>query len=491
LYQLEINPENELQYRWNDEWRTMTVHEETIRFGDGETPATIRVRETHLGPIINDNQYDAATGEISGYNNEDPLAYRWTALDEGTLFMSVLALNQASNWEEFREALALWDSPSQNFVYADLDGNIGYQMPGRIPIRAEGEDGLTPTACAEDACAWQGFVPFENLPRIFNPERGYIVTANQAVVPLAFYDQLAAELGEGANYLFGQEWDIGYRGFRISEMIEQSSAHTVQSMADIQGDGKLIVAEEFDAALAALEIEDTELAGVRDWMLEWDHQLGLQAARGALYMLFMERLMVNVLNDQMSQINYEAAGRPYELYAVARMLDEPDAAWWDDVTTPNVTETPDMILLRSLQEAYANAQTRLGTSRDAWRWGALHTATFVSNPLGLSGIDLIENMVNRSGVETGGGYPAVNATSWHFGRSEFEVRALPSMRMIVDVGGWENSRTIHTTGQSGHPFSPHYDNMIDRWRSIQYHPMLFARDQVDAAAALTLVLMPN
>ncbi len=490
LYRLEINPENELQYRWNGEWRDMTVVEETIRFGDGAPPVTIRVRETHLGPIINDNDIDQESGAVLGFNNESPMAMRWTALEGSTLFESVYQINQASNWQEFRDALRLWDAPSQNFVYADIDGNIGYQMPGRIPIRAEGESGLVPSTCAEDACTWLGFIAFDDLPRIFNPERGYIVTANQAVVPLEFYTQLAERSGVDGNYAFGQEWDIGYRGQRITELIEASSQHTVASMAAIHGDSKLIMAEDLAPTLAALALEDSELAGMRDWLLEWDYQLHMDSGRAALFMLFLERLTDNLFNDQLAAIDDRSSGAAWELWAITQLVDEPENPWWDDTATVGVTETPQDILTRALGQAVAEARTRLGADREQWRWGALHGSTFVSNPLGLSGITLIENMVNRGPFPTSGGAPAVNATSWNFARG-FGVRSLPSMRMIVDVGGFENSLTMHTTGQSGHPFSQHYDSLIERWRRIEYHPMLFTRDQVQAAAAETLVLLPS
>ncbi|MCC6613728.1 MAG: penicillin acylase family protein [Anaerolineae bacterium] len=492
LYRIQVNPDNDLQYRWNGEWRDMTVYDETINFGDGAEPVTIRVRETHLGPIINDNSYDRETGEISGFNNDNPLALRWTSLDPGTLFEAVIHIDQASNWEEFRDALRLWDSPSQNFVYADVEGNIGYQTPGNMPIRAEGESGLVPTDCAEDACAWQGFIPFDDLPRIFNPERGYIATANQALVPLEYYDQVAGELGEGPNYVISQEWAVGYRGQRISELLEASTAHTIESMAAIHADNKLIPAEELAPALAALDIQDETLAEARDWMLEWDYQLHMSSARAALWMLFYRHLVADTFDDQLAAIDYGGNGNPWQLYVLARLAQDPENEWWDDTATSGTTETANDILLRALQEALGDARTQLGEDRDTWNWGALHTATFISNPLGLSGIDLIENMVNRGPVADSGGGPAVNATSWNFSRDDpFDTRSLPSMRMIVDVGAFENSQSIHTTGQSGHPFSPHYDDMIDRWRNIQYHPMLWTRDQVQSAAAETLTLVPE
>ncbi|MCL4246951.1 MAG: penicillin acylase family protein [Anaerolineae bacterium] len=492
LYRIQVNPDNELQYRWNGEWRDMTVRDETINFGDGAAPVTIRVRETHLGPIINDNAYDRETGAISGFNNDDPVALRWTALDPGTLFEAVFRVDLATNWEEFRDALRLWDSPSQNFIYADIEGNIGYQTPSNMPIRAEGESGLVPSDCAEDACTWQGYIPFDDLPRIFNPERGYIATANQAVVPLQYYDQVADELGAGKNYIISQEWAVGYRGQRISELLEASSEHTIESFRAIQGDNKLIPAEELAPALAALEIDDQTLAEARDWMLEWDYQLHMSSARAALWMLFYRRLVADTFDDQLAAIDDRGNGNPWQLYVLARLANDPENVWWDDITTSGATETANDILRRALQEALGDARTQLGEDRNAWNWGALHTATFVSNPLGLSGIDLIENLVNRGPVADSGGGPAVNATSWSFSRSDpFDTRSLPSMRMIVDVGAFENSLSIHTTGQSGHPFSPHYADMIDRWRTIEYHPQLWTREQVQSAAAETLTLVPG
>jgi penicillin G amidase len=492
LYQLTINPDNELQYRWNDDWRDITVHEETLNFGDGEAPITIRVRETHLGPIINDNQINEETGAIMGFNNEDPVAFRWTALDGGTLFEAVVGINQASNWEEFRQGVSLWDSPSQNFVYADVQGNIGYQTPSNIPIRAQGESGTVPTDCAEDVCEWQGYIPFENLPRIFNPERGYIATANQAVVPLEFYAQLAETLDAGFNYEMGTDWDIGYRGLRINEMLATSTEHTPESMQAIQGDNKFIVAEQLAPTLEALVLDDAGLAELRDWMLDWDYQLNLDTSRGAFFVIFVEKLSEALFNDQLALADGEvASGSDVQLYALVQLVSDPENLWWDDVNTTDTTETRDDILVRALAEAREDATALMGANRDAWRWGAQHTATFVSNPLGLSGVDLIEGMVNRGPIETSGGRISVNAISWNFGRGDFTVGALPSMRMIIDVGEWDNSLTIHTTGQSGHPFSPNYFDMNEDWRTVRYHPMRFTRDNIAGAAGVnTLILNP-
>jgi penicillin G amidase len=492
LYRIEVNPADELQYRWNGEWVDFTIYEETLNFGDGEAPITLRVRETVVGPIINDNQIDNETGEILGFNNDNPLALRWTSLDGGTLFESVEAINRAANWDDFRAALRLWDSPSQNFIYADIEGNIGYQMPSNIPIRAVGETGNLPTICAEDACAWQGYIPFDLLPSVYNPERGYIATANQPVVPDDYYDLIAAELGgEAEQYLFGRDFDIGYRGARIVEMLEATNAHTPQTFAAIQGDNKLIVAESFAPYLRDLAIDEGDLAALRDWMLEWDYQLDMDSSRAALWMLFFERLTDNTLNDELAGADEAANGTADELFALEVMATDVDNVWWDDVSSTDVVEDRDVILLRALTEAASAAREQLGADREAWRWGALHTTTFVSNPLGASGIDLIEGIVNRGPVATSGGRTSPNATGWGFAVRGFGVGSAPSMRMILDVGAFENSLSINPTGQSGHPFSSHYDNMIDDWRNIGYHGIAWTREGVGAAGVATLVLLPQ
>ncbi len=489
LYQITVNPDNPLQYEWNGEWREMTVREETVNFGDGEPAVTFQVRETHLGPIINDNQI-GDDGQLSGFNNEDPLALRWTGLDTGTLFTSVLKLNQATNWEEFREALSFWDVPSQNFVYADVDGNIGYQTPGSIPIRAADHTGLLPADGSTDAAEWQGYIPFDNLPRILNPERDYIATANQAVVPMEYYDQLAEELGEDANYLLSYDWSYGQRGQRINDLMNELAPLSIADYQTIHGDNVSVDAQDMMPFLIAVDYADETLNSYRDWLAEWDLSTDSGSAQSALFNIFSAHLLNDLFTDQMPE-----GQRPggHNLYSAGVLMNDPENEWWDHTGTADVIETRDDILKMALGEAITHAQSLLGEDRDAWRWGNIHGAIFVSNPLGLSGIDLIENMVNRGPQPVGGGIEIVNATGWNIGaglEGDFNVSALPSMRMIVDVTDFDASLSIITTGQSGHPFSPHYADQIEPWATIQYHPMLYSREAVEASLGSRLVLQP-
>ena len=492
-YLIRVNPDNPLQYEWNGDWRDMTVREETIRFGDSDEALTIQVRETHLGPITNDHRIDD-NGEVGGFNNEDPVAMRWTALEPGTLFTAIARLNRAENWTDFREALSYWDVPSQNVVYADVEGNIGMQNPGRIPIRAEGHSGLLPVPGWTDEYEWRGYIPYNHLPRVYNPPRGYIATANQANVPLEYFDQLrealSDEYGEDANYVYAQEWSYGYRGQRIVELLEALAPHNADTFRTIYGDNKNISAEELMPYLTALEFDDSAVAEARDWLRDWDYQAHMDSPHALLYGYFWMRLLDNLFADQLADITTPGGGG-HEMWAAYLLAETPDHAWWDDVNTPDVTETRDDILRRSFEEAYAAATEQHGTDRDAWRWGSIHAIRFVSNPLGASGIDLIEDVVNRGPVALSGDDESVNATGWNAGSGSFDVSTGPSERVVYDLSDWTRSLSVNTTGQSGHPYSPHYDDQIDLWRHIEFKPMLWSREQVEAAAASTLVLVPG
>jgi penicillin amidase len=492
LFRVEINPENPLQYRWDGAWRDMTVHEEIIRAGDSDATVTIQVRETHLGPIINDNDLNDA-GQPTGFNNDDPMALRWTALDPDTTVTAFLRLGIASNWDDFRVALGYFGAPSQNFVYADVDGNIGYQVPGRIPVRPAINDGLLPINAVDDSPTWLGYLPYDELPRLFNPERGYIASANQAVVPQEYYDglaeRLADEFGPDANYSISTAWDYGYRGARIDALLTAETTHSIETTRRIQTDNFHIGASELMPYLVALDIADPALAEARDWLAAWDFVAHQDSAQAVYYATFWKHLMRALFDDQLGEANATTGGGQ-QWWATALLLDDPENIWWDDAATPDVTETRDAILIRALDEGYAAAREALGEDRTAWRWGALHGATFVSQPLGVSGIDLVEGLVNRGPYPTSGGVSIVNATRWDTNADDFGVMALPSYRMIVDLSDLEAGLSIHSTGQSGHPYSPHYDDMIAPWAALDYKPMLFTRAQVEAAAANTLILRP-
>ncbi|MBC6954718.1 MAG: penicillin acylase family protein [Chloroflexi bacterium] len=488
LYEIKVNPDNPLQYEFDGEMRDMTVRNEEIKFGDGGS-VTIQVRETHLGPIITDNVEVTPEGS-SGYG-EVALAMRWTALDPAAIYRALFGLNKAQNFEDFRAAAGEFVAPAQNIVYADVDGNIGYQTPGLIPIRPAVNTGLVIQDGSTSATEWLGYVPADLLPRIYNPERGWIHSANEALAPLEYYDQLKAQLapeyGDDINVVFNRYWDFGFRGERIVELLEASDQHTIESLQAIQMDNKILVAEAMAPYLATLQFDDADLAAARDWMLEWDFQANRDSGPAALFSALWRRIPAAVFNDSYGD-RWSVGGGSAGQYALIGLLDQPDNALWDDLSTDGV-EDRDALLAALFADAHAELVETLGADRSQWEWGKLHAAVFVSNPLGQSGISLIEDIVNRS-TATGGWTGAVDATNWSTGSDTYDVGSLPSMRTIYDLGDLDRSVNHHTTGQSGHPYSADYDNQIPLWASGTYKPMVFTRAAVEAAARDTLRLEP-
>ncbi len=477
LYIERVNPDNPLQYEVNGEWVDMEVREETIRVAGGD-PVTIQVRATRHGPIISD-VYKGLAGFEKRAGVDVPSAYaialRWTGLEPIRTLESILGLNLAQTWDEFRAAASLFDAPAQNMVYADVAGNIGYQMPGRVPIRKQG-DGTLPVPGWVDDYEWVGYIPFEELPYTFNPERGYVVTANNAVVD------------ERYPYLLAQEWAYGYRAQRIVEMIEQAPGPiTLEYVQKMQGDNKILIAEDLVPLLMALPLQEARLIRARALLENWDYQMHMDAPAAALFAAFWKHLLAATFDDELPK-DLRPGGGSRWFEVVRRLVQEPTSPWWDDQSTPE-REDRDAILRRALTAAVAELEKTQGGDPQQWRWGRLHTSTFRNQTLGRSGVFFIEALFNRGPFPTSGGSNIVNATGWN-PRQGYEVRSLPSMRMIVDLADLSRSLGIHTTGQSGHAFHPNYIDMADMWRNIQYHPMLWDRTQVEENAAHHLRMVP-
>ena len=487
-YRIRVDPDDPMRYEWNGAWREMTVREETIAFGDGSEPIVFTVRETHLGPITTDNQWNAETRTVSGFENDAPIAQRWTALDPGTVSRAVVAVDRAQGWEAFRDALRDWDVPAQHFVYADVDGNIGYQLAGRIPIRPEGFDGLVSTIGWTDEHEWAGFIPFDLLPHVLNPTGGTIVAANHAAVPPSYYDFLADQLGGPCNCTFNEEIDYAYRAARIHELLSAEVPHTVESFQAMQADTKLVSADEILPVLARIPFDDA-LAEARDWLLAWDGRFDPSSARALLYAIFWDRLVRSVFADELGT-DAQLVGGDRDMRAIRCLLDVPDHPWWDDVETGGAVETRDDILRSSFVGAWATATERFGSDRSCWSWGCAHTATFVSKPLGQSGVGIFETLVNRGPIAVGGMTDTISNTRWSVSAGTFEVKSIPAMRMVVDLADLSRSVAIHSTGQSGHPFSADYDGMIADWQAVRATPMLWTRTEIEDAATDRLILRP-
>ena len=472
-----INPQNPNQYEVNGQWVDFEVVHETLQVAGGE-PVDLAVRYTRHGPVISDtygNLEDFSANAGIDLPETYVIALRWTALEPSRTFPALWKLNLAENYEDFRAAVRDFDVPSQNFVYADVDGNIAYQTPGRIPIRAGG-DGTLPSPGWTDEYEWLGYIPFEELPFAYNPPQGYIVTANNAVV------------GPDYPYLLTTEWDYGYRAQRIVDLIEGASGPIdIAWMQKSQGDDMDLNAETLLPVLMEIPLGDERLEKARSLLVGWDGQNTMDSAPAALFEVFWKNLLAVTFHDDLPEDYWPGGGgRWFEV--MRQLVIKPDSPWWDDKATQNV-ENRDQMFQQAFALAVSELESKLGKNPAEWAWGDLHTVTFRNQSLGKSGIAPIEALFNRGPFSTNGGDSIVNATGWD-ATDPYQLDSLPSMRMVVDLSNLANSITIHTTGQSGHAYHPHYIDMADLWRNIQYHPMLWERSQVETAAEGYLKLVP-
>jgi len=470
LYMLQINPDNPNQYMLDGEWVDFEIIEETIVVNGGE-PFSHSVRMSVWGPVIS---------EVIGLPQDMVLALRWVALDANKTFDALLALNRAANWDDFRVAATLFDVPAQNMLYADVEGNIGYQMPGLVPIRAEGHDPRYPVDGSTSENAWLGYVPFEELPSIYNPEAGYIVTANNSVV------------GPDYPHYITADWDYGYRAKRIEQMIQNDAdgVITLEDMMAMQFDNYNLKADFLIPALESLEL-DGELGDYVAWLSEWDRQNSADSGQALLFEAYWIELLRSIFQDDLGSL---PTLNSRSWYIVSQMIANPQdpiyARFWDNALTDE-TETLDVIMEFALQQAVERVSELYGSDRSTWTWGDAHMAHFRATPLGQGGInpqfDPILNSLFNAHTRAAGGHAIVNATNFN---TNFEVTSLPSFRQILIPQNWDASMRINTVGQSGDPQSRHYRDQVEMWATGQYHPDWFSLEAVEADTEATWILLP-
>lgn len=488
-----VDPDDPTRYEARGEFVPFETKTEVIEVAGGD-PVEIEVRRSRHGPVISDTMgaMSAVGPDIPGLNgrpdDEYVVSLQWTTLEPSTLVEAMLGINRASNWEEFRTALAKWDIAQQNFVYADVDGNIGYSATGTIPVRAVG-DGRWPVPGWDDSSVWVDFVPPDELPHLFNPPDGLIASANQRPLPL------------GVGPWIGTDFAHGYRGQRIYDLLDALEPPiTRDDLAAIQLDARNVSAEELIPYFLAVDSEDERVAEVQRLFEEWSslpeeaaYQQGVESPHAALYNLVWRDLVIRTIEDEtvprtdFTADDYSATSRHFTFFR--NLVEEPDDVWWDDLTTTDV-EDRDAILEASMVAGWEDTVDQLGDDPQDWAWGDLHVADFRNQSLGESGIAPVEAIFNRGGIRTGGGQSVVNASGWdvHAGPA---VDWLPSFRMVLDLSDWDASIGIHTTGQSGHAFHRHYFDMAQPWADGMFNPMWWTPGAVDAAAVDTLVLVPR
>ena len=472
---------------------------ETIKVAGGND-VLLPIRRTVHGPIVSD--VIDSVGKV-GRNalvrlvpQQDTYAVSlaWTGLTPNTSADAIFGMDAATDFTEFRAAATKFAVPSQNLVYADTAGHIGYQSPGLVPIRSTSvpntPPGYWPAPGWDSQYDWKGFVPFEQLPWTYDPPEGFVVTAN---------NQVTSATGPQVPFLTS-DWDYGWRSSRIETLLKQSDSQgakiSPERMSEIQNDTYNGFAPTLVQALLQIDLSGDEFTQQAQTLLgDWDFlqpgDKGRSAVRAAYYNAVWMRIVEYTFNDELPQ-DLQADGGGRYMAAMITLLKDATNGWWDDRRTPGVVETRDEVLRRALVQARLDLAKHLGKDPVTWSWGELHTLTEKHQVLGGSTVpDIVRRIFNRGPVELGGGSSIVNANGWDVSSGNFDVNWAPSMRMVVNLANFDESNWVTQTGTSGHPYSAHYVDQLDAWAAGETFPWPFSRGAVEQSREDELMLSPQ
>jgi penicillin amidase len=492
LYLEKIDPTDPNSYIDRGKSVPFEIRHETIKVGGG-APVEMDVRSSRHGVVLSDVDERLKDGPV--------LAMRWTATAEvDTTLQSFFEINVAKNFDEFRAAFAGYGSPSQNFVYADVDGNIGYVLPGLIPIRAGAPTGERVRDGASGADEWTGYIPRDQLPWQLNPESGRIVSANNAAVDAAY------------PFFIGNEWDPGYRAARIGQRLDAVTGKlTIDDMRSIQMDTYLRRADSVIPELQALGVTPSTDDGKLLWsrILDWNRQCTVDSVGCAAYLTVELAVMRAIFDDELGPLAREYVGSTMSWEALIEVLGNTSSPWWL-VTTPgaggaNGVGDPKGLVAAVIDQAAAELRADRGDPA-GWTWGALHTVQFKEATLGSSGIPPLEWYFNPPARAVGGADGAVQNNYYRVSpvypdpddpeavplrnNQTFAVTNGPSYRLAIDMNDLDGARIVITTGQSGNAFERHYGDMIQAWADGQSYVLAFSPGNIAGSTIETLTLTP-
>lgn len=474
LYVYETNPDEPNEYRYNEGWEPMEVEKETIEVRDGEKQE-VELKFTRHGPVICEDP-----------DNNVAFAVRTVWTEPGTAaYFGSIGYMRAETVDEFEAAMEGeltddmegWGAPPENQVVADTEGNIGWIPGGRTPIRPNW-DGLLPVP-GDGRYEWDGFLHQSNLPREINPDRGWVATANEEVLPEDYPRD---------DPPIGFEFGHPYRYNRIAEVLEEfeeGAHHSLEDSTDLQTDFLSHPARHVTNALAETDPDEGRVADMVEWLTRWDNVLDANSGEAALFEVWFERILQDAVTDTLLDEEASEHVGTADVRVVIEALEDP--LNYEDYFGEDPVATRDELLLSTLDEAIDEVEGLLGEDRDNWEWGDLKHAYFDHALSPGVGEDVTEALDVGPEPMGGSGY-----TVWNAGYDEnFQLTSGASWRMVVDVGEWDNSLAVSVPGQSGDPESPFYDNLLEMFVEGEYFPLLYTREAVQGACAKQIDLKPS
>ncbi|MCZ6860109.1 MAG: penicillin acylase family protein [Alphaproteobacteria bacterium] len=465
-----IDPKSPSKYLTPTGPKPFKTRTEIIKVKSGKDVQLV-VRETRHGPVLNGMLGKRARAAIPA-GQVLALSTPWLR-ESDTTPDALYNLNRARNWTQFTAALRRWVAPPQNITYADVGGTIGLYTPSLIPIRMQG-DGYMPVPGWTSEYDWSRFIPFSELPFVKNPMSGRIVNANNRLV------------GPSYPHFISREWGAHYRASRISKLLANTANHDLDTMAKIQGDRLSVMAADLLPLLLAAPVKGERQKRAVQLLRGWNREMDRKRPEPLIFMAWVREINRALYADEL--------GKLFPLYfgvrpKVVRHMLTKDTSWCDDVRTPS-KETCNQRIATALDRALTDLRKRYGAEPADLRWGKAHYADF-RHPV-LNYVPVIKRIANLS-IPSNGGRFTVNKASPRIGdaKAPFAQRSGPGYRAIYDLAKLDRSRFIIATGQSGNPFSRHYDDFVERWRDIRYVKITGTRAELRRNASGVLSLIPS
>ena len=467
LYVYDTNPANASQYRYRGAWEDMRVVEETIPV-KGRAPARATLKYTRHGPVL---------FEDGAHHKAYALRAAW--MERGSApYLASLRMDQAASWEEFREACTYSRIPSENMVWAGVDGTIGYQAAGIAPRRPNWS-GLLPVP-GDGRYEWNGYLPITDLPHAVNPESGFFVTANHYLFPEGYPHP------DAMHYV----WADPYRAQRIGEVLASGRRYGVDDMVRLQNDDLTIPARALVPLLKRVELTEPRSRQARDLLAAWDDVAGRESVPAGVFEMWLRRLRADLVDLRvpasarplLEQVLVGRAGIELSMQRIVGWLESPDGAFGPDPAAGR-----DALLARSFTEAVAELVGKLGPDVAGWRWGQdrYHHA-LIRHPL-----DGVVNEATRVRLDVGPAPRGGDAFSPSATGGGDNQTSGGSFKIIADTGDWDASLGLNNPGQGGDPDRGHYRDLFPLWARGEYFPVLYSRAKIETAAEERIVMQAS
>lgn len=462
LFKLEINPDNPNQYRFDGQWLDFEIIDEPITIRGKADPIPFKVLVTKYGPVI---EYFEVSREVKKLDLPGKFALRWVSY-EGNLEKSLegfLKIAKASNWTEFREGTSVMTINPQNYIYGDVEGNIGLQHGGKIPVRKYG-DGAMITPGTGEKYNWKGYAPFEKLLSIYNPSENFVYTAN--------YNENKAPNG----VLISQDTGGFYRQKRLKNLLQSKEKISQQDFMDFQNDQFSEEAREY----LPLMLKHTKVTDINPevigYLENWDFQLTKNSIGGTIYKIWLYETIKKILIPLIGKNLVEPylASSPFELKRLFQLFEAKK-------------EELDNLLNETLKITIEFLSEKLSSDYSKWKWGEIHKTT-LTHPFSL--VSEEAKVLNIGPFKTGGDANTL-CNGYYIPTSDFQVFAGPSYRQIHDLTDWDKSLVALPGGQSGLPFHKHYNDLMKLWVRGKYVPFLFTREAISNNLEGTFKILPK